>query len=174
MSKFFAWRNLAARPLAALATALLLAGAPGAVAAGPLTGTADAAPASSLLFVKDQSKGGKPPVKHLSVEGKWRLVAVDRELIPEGARKNATITFDKDGRVSGQAICNTFSGRYMRRDSDIIIQNITGTRKYCEGNAALEDKIFGALNSVDQVVAGENDTIVLSAKGTRRLRYRRY
>ncbi|WP_162409620.1 META domain-containing protein [Acuticoccus sediminis] len=198
MSKF------SARPFAIAAAALLLAAAPlvgtgpsAAQTVATFPGAAVGA-AGQVHLAQYGGGGGSPPPSHggpgkpggpggpgkpggpgpasgpVEVDGAWRIIAVDREVLPEWARKDATMNFDRDGRVSGQAVCNTFSGRYNRRGSDIIIDGVASTRKFCDRSAEYENRIFKALEQVDRVETGENQTIVLSSKGTARLRLRRY
>ncbi|UOM33975.1 META domain-containing protein [Acuticoccus sp. I52.16.1] len=161
------------RPFAALAAvALMTAAMVGAPNAAPLN-RSGSAPAAATTVEQVKDKGQHKPGR-FDLQGSWRLVALDRETLPDWARKTATINFESDSRLAGQAVCNNFSARYARRGSEIIIQDIVSTKKYCERGASLEEQILNALRRVDSVAAGENDTIILSTRGTPRLRYRRY
>ena len=69
------------------------------------------------------------PVPDLSGT-RWTVVAVDGGA-PVRGDDPLSVEFGVDGRVSGNAGCNTFSGPYIRDESTLRIGELLSTRRAC-------------------------------------------
>jgi len=65
--------------------------------------------------------------------------------VPQGAAATLTIA---DGRISGEAGCNSFSGPVEIRDGEIVITGLESTLKACEdARGELEEAVFAVLGA---------------------------
>ena len=85
----------------------------------------------------------------------WTLVELNGA--PFTAR--ATLSIDKDGRVSGQAPCNLFTSSNSVTDSNFDTGPIAATRMACPDLDA-EAVFFAALNAMNTVDV-QGDTLIL-------------
>lgn len=90
----------------------------------------------------------------------WKLVELDGK--PYDARAVATLT--DDGRITGQAPCNSFNASYTGHWPDLRFQPAATTRMACPDLAA-ESAFFGALAKVDHA-AHDQGTLLLTGPGT--------
>jgi heat shock protein HslJ len=65
----------------------------------------------------------------------------------------ASITFGEDGRISGSASCNRFSGNYELSGSTLTIGRLGVTRKACVDTLMEQERRF--LETIDRVVTWE-------------------
>lgn len=80
----------------------------------------------------------------LDVRGVWRIEQARIEPIYD--RQLARLEFGADGRVSGHATCNTFSGPYTLNGVQLRIGALATTRKRCGAlQMEQEDRILSAL-----------------------------
>lgn len=92
-----------------------------------------------------------------SIVGDWSL---------DGPSPQPTITFGKDGVVSGRVACNAFSGRYTQDGEVVRLRHLNMTQVGCAGQAAVEDHarpLLGASSA--RIVAGDARHIRFSAGG---------
>jgi putative lipoprotein len=80
----------------------------------------------------------------------WRLVEMGG--VPALADPPATLVFDDDGRVSGMATCNRFSGPVTLTGSAITFGMLVSTKRACLNEAAneQEQKYMTALNGSER------------------------
>jgi heat shock protein HslJ len=102
----------------------------------------------SLGFTKVDS-----PAESLDTE--WRLqafgMATDAEPLVTGT--TITLTFGKDGMVSGSAGCNTFNGPYTLNGTAISIEELAQTRRACDEPILTQETNFiNALRSARHAV----------------------
>lgn len=73
----------------------------------------------------------------------WKLAAYDGAAVPS----LVTMRFERDGSVSGLAICNSFSGRAQFPDQAILLSNLTQTLLGCEltGHRAAQEAVRAVL-----------------------------
>jgi heat shock protein HslJ len=105
---------------------------------------------------------------------KWTvnsLVAGDTVTsLPKGTSGKAYFTFGKDGRVSGNLGCNSFSGSARAAGSTLTFGRLASTRKLCPGpQMTLEHRVEKVLEGKVTYELGHR-TLSLTAAGGRGLR----
>jgi heat shock protein HslJ len=90
------------------------------------------------------------PLAAVLPDSSWKLASHDGSAVPS----LITIRFDRDGSVSGLAICNSFSGRARFSGQSILLSNMTQTLLGCEltGHGAAQ-KTVRALLALERVPA---------------------
>jgi heat shock protein HslJ len=68
------------------------------------------------------------PLDSVLPDSSWRLASYDGAAVPS----LITIRFERDGSVSGLAICNSFSGQARFSDRAILLSNLTQTLLGCD------------------------------------------
>jgi heat shock protein HslJ len=81
-------------------------------------------------------------------ENTWQLQSIgvgDGTTTPVQNGTVITAKFLTDGTLAGSAGCNTYSGRYMVRETRIVISTITSTSVACwDTNTTLSDSLYYA------------------------------
>jgi copper homeostasis protein (lipoprotein) len=79
--------------------------------------------------------------------GTWNLVALEGAPVPEGLPEVPTLEIDPgESRLAGTGACNVFSGRAVRRGSELAPQEgLAASRRYCEGAMDVEARYLGVL-----------------------------
>lgn len=101
---------------------------------------------------------------------KWRITSIKQR--PTNLKDNGFITFDeKDGKIAGQAACNTFFGDYVIVRKTITFGSISSTEMFCEGLMDEEHQILSNLENVkrfeikaDMLYLYSSDELVLTFK----------
>jgi heat shock protein HslJ len=78
----------------------------------------------------------------------WKLVSYGppASATPAIPNASATLTFDKDGKVSGNAGCNSFSGNYTLSGSQVSFGPIAATLMACsDASMQQEAAVFSVL-----------------------------
>ena len=70
----------------------------------------------------------------------YRLQVEDRELTKPIPNIDLNLNFDKEGRFTGFAGCNTYSGRYVTDGTQIIFKDLLGTSLACEQPAGIMEQ----------------------------------
>ena len=70
----------------------------------------------------------------------YRVEIEDKDLTKPIPEIDLTLNFDKDGRFSGFAGCNTSSGRYVTDGTQIIFKDFLGTALACEQPAGIMEQ----------------------------------
>ncbi len=85
-----------------------------------------------------------------SLVGTWKLSAYGPKDTPTPAVTNAeaTLTFDKDGNVTGNGGCNSMGGRYKVEDNQIIFGEVVSTLMACDDVRMAQEAV------VTQVLSG--------------------
>lgn len=81
------------------------------------------------------------------------------ELLSENVIKsNMTLTFNTDtGKITGNSGCNTYFGVYTHKDTDLLFENVSSTKKYCaDKEVNRKEKIF--LSSLSEIVKVDKKT----------------
>lgn len=96
----------------------------------------------------------------------WRLISLLGNKI-EGRDSNTMkqpfIIFSKDGRASGNAGCNNFSGSYTKTESSLLrFGPLMSTKMYCEG-VKYENLFMDVLSKTDNFLI-EKDTLYLRSR----------
>jgi heat shock protein HslJ len=115
-----------------------------------------------LLVAACASTGGtSPPVPDLD-GSRWVIVAIDGS-VPLRGEEPLSVDFSVDGRISGNAGCNTFSGPYIRDDAILRIGEVMSTRRACvdERLQRQEARVLNVLRGETHLRRERDDTISL-------------
>ncbi len=104
---------------------------------------------------------GDSPAPNGSVIGDWKTRA-------EGFKQ--TVTFDKKGRVYGNAGCNNFTGSYRVKADSIEIGPLASTLKYCDGRMDGEQAFLKAVQESTSYRATDTVLKLYSPDGKLRLK----
>jgi len=79
----------------------------------------------------------------------WKLVSIEHKPVNYGDR--AFLKFDeKESKVSGKAVCNSFSSGYEMIGKKITFDAIGSTKMYCEGIMNDEHQIISQLQKTSR------------------------
>jgi heat shock protein HslJ/uncharacterized membrane protein len=96
----------------------------------------------------------------------WIVQAINGTTLGEGSR--VSMSFGPEGRVSGHASCNTYSGKYTLTGEALTIGQAVSSRKACLPALMTQEAAFlavlGAVHRFEMAAAG---TLVLHAAGKR-------
>ncbi|MEM8551544.1 MAG: META domain-containing protein [Pseudomonadota bacterium] len=101
---------------------------------------------------------------HGAFQGSYQVVALGGGQQKPAVRQ--TITFSREGTVSGNGGCNSFRGSYQIQGQAIIVGDVLMTRRAC-GEAVMqtEQRFMRALQSIRLVQETGNGGLRFSAKG---------
>jgi heat shock protein HslJ len=112
----------------------------------------------------DRLKSNQPQVS--LQETYWKLYSLMGKTVPHAdtsLKREANITFSKDGRATGNGGCNSFSGNYeLNGSSQILFGPIMSTKMYCN-DANYENLFFDILSKSDNYFI-KKDTLYLRNK----------
>lgn len=105
--------------------------------------------------------------------GQWRIEDVDSGGVIDSSRLE--IQFGADGRASGYAGCNAFSGRYTRNGTIVEIGPLTSTRRVCLAEALTrqEARMLHSLDAATALTWTPDGALVLTGPAPSRLVLRR-
>jgi len=99
----------------------------------------------------------------LPLQGTWIVEDIDGKGIIDNS--HVTIRFDNDGRVSGHATCNQYSGTYELNGDVLVIGNLVSTRKACPETLMNQENIFlGLLQSASGFSFDETGALIMNTK----------
>ena len=82
-------------------------------------------------------------------ESNWKLVSIEQRPVDFGDR--AFLKFDeKENKISGKAVCNSFSSEYEMAGQKISFSGLTSTKMYCEGIMDDENQIITQLKKISR------------------------
>lgn len=124
-----------------------------------LMGAAPHAPADAV------SGGvGAPLSAFPAADTVWQVTALDDA--PFAAR--GTVQFSDEGRIGGQAPCNTYSGGLEGTPEAFVVGALAVTRMICPDDEA-ETLFFDALNAMTVLAEGPDGTLILTDGGNRQM-----
>lgn len=88
----------------------------------------------------------------------WRAEKLANRYIPQ--QLNIRVIFEKNDRLYGFAGCNNFNANYKQRSSQLNVEQLVSTRKFCADSSELENKFTQSLQSADRVEVN-GDTLQL-------------
>jgi heat shock protein HslJ/membrane-bound inhibitor of C-type lysozyme len=89
-------------------------------------------------------------------------------------RSRMTLRFGTDGRVSGRASCNKYSGTYLLTGEALMVSQAAMTRKACaESLMGQEDEFLGLLRGVRRFSISRNGALILHTSDRRTIKARR-
>jgi putative lipoprotein len=98
----------------------------------------------------------------------WMVAELDGQTLMSGSR--ITMTFSEDGRISGHASCNNFTGSYKVINSMLSIGPLAMTRKACVPALMEQEQAFiDLLESVDQLNVDPAGMLTISSDSGRTL-----
>jgi putative lipoprotein len=105
--------------------------------------------------------------------GSWRIEDVDSGGVIDSSR--IEIQFDADGRASGYAGCNAFTGRYTRSGPAIEIGPLASTRRAClaEALSRQEARLLHSLDTATALTWTPDGALILTGPAPSRLVLRR-
>jgi heat shock protein HslJ len=102
--------------------------------------------------------GGDPAA--LLTGAEWVVESIDGGAIAEGAR--ATLVFGADGRLSGSASCNNYTGGYRLSGEGLSFSDAATTRKAClPPLMEQERKFLEALHAMDRFEIDPSGALIL-------------
>ncbi|MGV3508975.1 MAG: META domain-containing protein [Sphingobacteriaceae bacterium] len=114
----------------------------------------------------------KPEKEIVKLDGQvWQLTAVNHKVV--GADGRAFLKFDEEElEVTGKAFCNNINAEYERMgDNQLVFQEITSTKMYCDGVMDLENQMVSNLKSVKRfdirngmLYLSDSDKVLLTFK----------
>lgn len=94
----------------------------------------------------------------------WKIIEAGGAAVPEGSP--ASIAFNVEGQVSGNAGCNRFTGGYVAEGDGLTFQPIAGTRMMCPPEAmAVETAVFAVLQGQARVSVDADGRLVVEGAG---------
>ena len=88
----------------------------------------------------------------------WKLVELEGEPATPGAGgKEPSLSFSEDGKVSGFAGCNRFTGSFQSDDVDLSFSPLASTRMACAEGMEQESRFLAMLAKVERYSIRGND-----------------
>ncbi len=116
-----------------------------------------------------QGCGGDPAAL---LHGPWVVEEIDSTGIIEGARP--TLNFTAEGRVSGKASCNSYSGRYVLSGEGLRIGPTAATMMACEPRMMQQEQAFLArLETIRRFDLAADSALLLISEDQRSIKARR-
>jgi len=88
----------------------------------------------------------------------WRAEKLASRYVPQ--QLNVRVMFEANDRLYGFAGCNNFNGSYKQRSSQLTVQPLISTRKFCADSSDLEQQFTQSLQSADRAEVN-GDTLQL-------------
>jgi putative lipoprotein len=102
----------------------------------------------------------------------WVVEDIDGAALAE--RSRATLTLGSDGRVSGEASCNRYTGPYTISGESLSFGNLAATRRACEpALMAQETRFFTTMANVRRFEFTPDGALVLRGEPGRSIKARR-
>lgn len=102
----------------------------------------------------------------------WNVVTVGGT--PVVASSRATLAFGTDGRISGNASCNRFTGAYTLTGEGLSVSDLAGSRMMCDAPLMEQERRFlDALAGVRGFSIAADGTLLLQAGDGRDVEARR-
>jgi len=105
----------------------------------------------TLLILFQGCSGTMTSAKEISLSGKWMIESIEGKPVIENSP--AFMEFSEDNRISGNASCNRFFGKYTLTGSKMTIGEAGSTRMMCAGPYSEQENHFlSTLSRVDSFV----------------------
>lgn len=120
--------------------------------------------ASENLGMVMMVPAGQSRVSQADLTGKeWMVASLDGT--PVLTASPVTMNFGDDGRLSGNASCNAYTGSYKINDSALYVGPLALTRKACMGDAMAQETAFvQLLEAVSEMQIDETGTLTISGE----------
>jgi heat shock protein HslJ len=99
------------------------------------------------------------------LQGDWLLVSYGDANAPTQALPGVetNVSFDAAGQVQGTVGCNSFSGRYTVKDSQLLLGPLVATEMFCEQISEQESAVFGIFNTGELNMTMEEQVMTLTS-----------
>ncbi len=99
-----------------------------------------------------------------SLQGDWKVLAVNGQEIPAGSQDQHTVSFNTDGTVAGLAACNRFAGEYSAQEEGSVTMNgFSATKLECDSGSSDYLSTLQSVNSFN--ITGGNQLELASSSG---------
>lgn len=98
----------------------------------------------------------------------WRLLALDGQIVD----MPATLSIETDGRISGKAPCNGYSGQNQASFPDLKLGGVAATKMACD-QLTEEQVFFSALAAMTRITQVDDRTLVLTGPDGRSMEFAR-
>lgn len=117
-----------------------------------------------MLVIKGESYPECEPAGALLLQaGEWVVEDINQGGIADSSR--VTLNFGNDGRVSGSASCNNYTGGYTVAGSSLTVTQLVSTRMACvPGLGEQEVKFLQTLEKVSRFEVSGNGALVLETE----------
>lgn len=117
-----------------------------------------------MLVIKGESYPECEPAGALLLQaGEWVVEDISQGGIADNSR--VTLNFGNDGRVSGSASCNRYTGGYTVAGSSLTVTQLVSTRMACvPGLGEQEVKFLQTLESVSRFEVSGDGSLVLKTE----------
>lgn len=105
---------------------------------------------------------GQKNSKDIDLVGTWAIEQA-MGVSTEKAENHAFISFDKEGKVNGNASVNLFFGDYELKGEKLTLSNI-GMTKMMGASMEVEDAITDAINTTASIKAKGGKVLVMDSK----------
>jgi heat shock protein HslJ len=114
----------------------------------------------ALALAACRSSGPPPPEERLAGT-RWRLETSDSRPLPADAR--ATLVFQHDGRITGQAGCNLYFASCRLDEANLAVSAVGSTRKICSPDLMdFENRYLSALRQARRLETGPTELVIHS------------
>lgn len=105
---------------------------------------------------------------------KWKLngMLINDGVVNDAAFENAFVEFTQDGKISGNAMCNSFFGEFTQSENALEIWALASTKKMCpEEVNSYETQILADLQNVSQYEISRNSLTLSNSDDSVRLNF---
>jgi len=122
----------------------------------------DGVPKATAIASDGASAASRDPASVSSLQGEWLVENVDQRGVMDNVQLK--LTFDGEGRVSGQLGCNSATGRFTLDKASLNFGPLITTRKMCGSPAIMNQEalLLRSLQAIDAVTWSDNGAAILS------------
>ncbi len=108
-------------------------------------------PVLAIVFSFLNFSGCPGSVKKYPISGTaWKLEMLNGKSVTLKNGNYITLNFEISGeKLNGTAVCNKYSGNYVKRSDSLAFSNMSVTKLMCDDNT-IESEYFNALGKVDR------------------------
>ena len=113
-------------------------------------------PVFALVFSFLNFCGCPGSVKKYPIQGtEWKLETLNGKSVTLKGGNYITLNFEGSGeKLNGTAVCNKYSGEYVKKEDSLTFLNIAVTKMMCDDDIN-ESEYFNALGKVDRYKISE-------------------
>lgn len=93
---------------------------------------------------------------------RWQVATIAGQGLPDGVRP--TVAFGADGRISGMAGCNRYSGRYRLEGQRLAVSDLASTRRICFPAVMIQEQsLLRVLEDVQRIERNAGELLLHSS-----------